>query len=875
MFLQNKEKYSLNYIENIFSKIPIVFILTIAIVSMLIAFILLDFKKSREIGLLIQKSNLQYQFEKRNSLNNFLQVTEKIVDIKISKEKENLKKATFEMIGFLKNAQYEQFYTKDLNAFIDSLEKRYKFNFIFFSKDDYKIFYGNNFINYAQALIFGDNNSEKSKEITIKYIISQGKNNLQHWKDEIKSTVKLSYFDSFFLNEKEYIIGFSSTIQSLKKITVESLKEMINKNSLDFWLYDLNMKSAYNFYGKEEYQNCKDILKFNINEGEYLDLKEYCNDNYENNSLKEKYHHFYKKYDYIVKIRFNEEIVKIKLKDEIKELKSEYNNLIFQIFVIIVVISAVLILLTSIFISYVKNVFNLHYDELKDKSNTLEHWKKRFELAIIASNDGLWDINLKNNQIFFSQKWLEMFGYSEDEIKSFDDWFNLIHNQDKLSVKKLFDEVFSTKNDSIICEYRLRSKKEGFKWVMARGKAFKDENGNLDRMLMMSMDIDKSKRMIKELLDVELLVEDGETVLFKFRNDEKLSTQFISKSIKRFGFTKKNFEENFHSFLDLVYDEDKTKVLEIVNGVLKNDLKDFSFECRIKDFNKQILWISLRAITIKNHSGEVIHFYGYFNDITKIKLNQEELEQRVQKELTKNREKDRILIQQSKLASMGEMLGAIAHQWRQPLNNVNLILQFLNDYFNSEKLDKQKVEKYINNAKKNIDYMSQTIDDFRDFYKPSKNKNLFKLKDSLNSVLFMVNHELNNLEIDVQLKCEEIEVCSYENELKQSLLNILNNAKDAISKRKESEDFKAFISINVIKNGDKIEITISNNGGHIPNEIIERIFEPYFTTKFEDKGTGIGLYMTKSIIENNLRGSIKVKNYDEKSVVFKINIENL
>ncbi len=126
------------------------------------------------------------------------------------------------------------------------------------------------------------------------------------------------------------------------------------------------------------------------------------------------------------------------------------------------------------------------------------------------------------------------------------------------------------------------------------------------------------------------------------------------------------------NFLDLIYKEDINIVKVAMNAALNQDLIDFTFVCRALNAANEIRWISCRTLLLKDHSGNVVNFYGYINDITKIKLSEEELKLKVEDELAKNRQKDRILIQQSKLAAMGEMLGNIAHQWRQPLNNVSL-----------------------------------------------------------------------------------------------------------------------------------------------------------------------------------------------------------
>jgi len=165
--------------------------------------------------------------------------------------------------------------------------------------------------------------------------------------------------------------------------------------------------------------------------------------------------------------------------------------------------------------------------------------------------------------------------------------------------------------------------------------------------------------------------------------------------------------------------------------------------------------------------------------------------------------------------------------------------------------------------------MSKTIDDFRNFFKPNKEKVNFKLKDIFNSILSISTAQLSNHNIEINIMFhDEIEYFGYQNELKQVILNIINNAKDAIISNK-IEDGKIEVDISLVK--DILKITIEDNAGGINESIMDKIFEPYFTTKFKSQGTGIGLYMSKMIIEKNMKGSLKVIN-DEYGAVFTIKL---
>ncbi len=234
------------------------------------------------------------------------------------------------------------------------------------------------------------------------------------------------------------------------------------------------------------------------------------------------------------------------------------------------------------------------------------------------------------------------------------------------------------------------------------------------------------------------------------------------------------------------------------------------------------------------------------------------LEIRVQKEVEKNREKDRIMFQQARFAAMGEMIANIAHQWRQPLSELGILLFKLKDAFlkNSTK----EFEKDYNDCKVVINRMSKTIDDFRDFFKPTREKSDFYIEDSIEEAIFIIKETLksHNIKINFNNK-HSIIINGYPNEILQVILNILNNAKDVlIAKDKNHKK----IDIEISSSNNQVKISICDNGGGISENILDKIFDPYFTTKHSKQGTGIGLYMSKKIIEQN-GGSIEVSNKND------------
>ena len=234
------------------------------------------------------------------------------------------------------------------------------------------------------------------------------------------------------------------------------------------------------------------------------------------------------------------------------------------------------------------------------------------------------------------------------------------------------------------------------------------------------------------------------------------------------------------------------------------------------------------------------------------RLNQD-LEGRIVDALDKNIKQQELMQQQSKLASMGEMIGAIAHQWRQPLNELGLSIQNLKYDYKANIIDDKFIKEFIDENKKIIMFMSNTIDDFRSFFRVDKDKQNFKVKEVTKSVISMLNAQLKSNNITLNIKGEEFIYNGFKSEYQQVVLNIINNAKDILILNKIKNPK---IDIELKKN----QIIISDNGGGIPPDIIDRVFEPYFTTKEQGKGTGMGLYLSKMIIENNMNGDLNIKN---------------
>ena len=279
----------------------------------------------------------------------------------------------------------------------------------------------------------------------------------------------------------------------------------------------------------------------------------------------------------------------------------------------------------------------------------------------------------------------------------------------------------------------------------------------------------------------------------------------------------------------------------------------------------ELLTLNINKFTNDHSSkidGNIRSDYNIFTILIKnFKYMQKSIidnEESLKQQIVQNQQKDKILNEQSKMAAMGEMIGNIAHQWRQPLSAIStaatgIIIQKEYNMFEEDKL--VKTCSIIND---NAQYLSRTIDDFKNFIKGDRTKKIFNLNNNIESFLHLVDSSIKNNQIKIILDLQEdIQIDGYENELIQCLINIFNNAKDAL---KEKNIGERLIFISTYINEDKTIIKIKDNAGGIQPEVLPHVFEAYFTTKHKSQGTGLGLNMTYNLIVNGMSGNIEVKN---------------
>jgi len=248
------------------------------------------------------------------------------------------------------------------------------------------------------------------------------------------------------------------------------------------------------------------------------------------------------------------------------------------------------------------------------------------------------------------------------------------------------------------------------------------------------------------------------------------------------------------------------------------------------------------------------------------------LEKRIRAEVAKNRQKDIVLIQQNRQAAMGEMLDHIAHQWKQPITSLSLIVQDVGETWSNNEMSDESVTEAVSTALSLLEHMSQTIDVFRDFYRPDKERKEFNIKDSIDEALTFIAPALKYHRIGVALDADpDMTAIGYPKEYTQVLLNILTNARDAARARGVDDPM---VTIRAFAEDDKAVVTISDNAGGIPEPIIGKVFELYFSTRESGCGSGVGLYMSRNIIERNMGGTLSVANVG-RGAQFRIELDSV
>ncbi len=337
--------------------------------------------------------------------------------------------------------------------------------------------------------------------------------------------------------------------------------------------------------------------------------------------------------------------------------------------------------------------------------------------------------------------------------------------------------------------------------------------------------------------ELELLLNTTMESIILFHDKKCINCNDVALELFNYKSKKDLFGKNLYDFINNTYDlnaiSNHKKPIEIL--ITPYNENPFPALMKIKD------------TTINNKNFQVLTLI----DISELKA------------------KDKLIAEQSKMVAMGEMIGNIAHQWRQPLSTISTAASGIKFQKEMNILSDQMFDEALEGIVRNAKHLSKTIEDFKEFIKGEKKQIIFNIKSNINKNLSILEGMLKNESIKVVVNIPDyVEIYNYPNELTQSFLNIINNSKDALVLKTKRSELR-LILIDVIIENKRVNIKITDNAGGIERKIIHNIFEPYFTTKHKNQGTGLGLYMTHQLIRTNMNGKISVKNknfvYDNKN----------
>ena len=399
-------------------------------------------------------------------------------------------------------------------------------------------------------------------------------------------------------------------------------------------------------------------------------------------------------------------------------------------------------------------------------------------------------------------------------------------------------ELYKDKNFTVIKDYAL---------INILKKRYKGLNLIQVDNLTQAFELIQSKKAYGH---IDYLSSSAYFIKNNYYSSMKINTKLENNLNLRIGV--RNDDETLLSILNkassLVNEKKKQQILDNWLSVKYNQDFDYEYFYKLIAIPSLILiFIIFRYIIVSKNNRRLQDLQTELNNLNN------SLQIKIEEELQKSLKKDKYLQEQAKLAAMGEMVGAIAHQWRQPLNSLNINIQNLDDDYEDGLIDREFLDTFIKKQTKTINFMSSTIDDFKNFFRIDKIKSNFSVKKAILSTLNIQSSQLGIHDIVINVEGEDFIFNGFQSEFQQVILNLIANAKDELV---EKSILSPYININIIDTS----IEITDNAGGIKEEIIDRIFEPYFTTKEQGKGTGLGLYMSKMIIEKNMEGTFSVSN---------------
>jgi len=524
--------------------------------------------------------------------------------------------------------------------------------------------------------------------------------------------------------------------------------------------------------------------------------------------------------------------------------------------------------------------------ERKRTENALLESEERFHTLANNIPQLCWMANPDGGIFWYNKRWYEYTGTTLDQMTGWG--WQSVHDPEMLPqiLERWKGSIATGKPFDMVLP--LRGSDGIFRPFLTRVMPVSDHDGKIVRWFGTNTDITDQKLAEAALRESEerfRLLADAAPVLIWEGGPDAHCTFFNKHWLE---YTGRNLDQELgDGWTQGVHPDDVEHCKDTYLSAVK-DRRSFSMEYRLRRSDGEYGWVAVTGVPRLTTGGDLFGYIGSGFDVTEKKRAQEVLkqanellQQRVEertKELSdaieklKNeinerrsvqdelREKELLMIQQSRLAAMGEMIGNIAHQWRQPLNMLGLLAQDLAMTYKKGDFSTQYLEANVQKVMETINHMSKTIDDFRNFFRPDKQKTDFRILEIIEKTVSLLEGSLKAKQIRTAVVAASDPVVNgYPNEFSQVILNIMINARDAFVTQHVTGPA---ITIEIGTEEGRCVVTITDNAGGIPEEIIDKIFNPYFTTKGPDQGTGVGLYMSKMIIEENMGGTLSACNVD-------------
>lgn len=511
--------------------------------------------------------------------------------------------------------------------------------------------------------------------------------------------------------------------------------------------------------------------------------------------------------------------------------------------------------------------------KVEERTRELSESNKKFQVAAELAKIAYWEYDIKNDLFVFNDRFYDVIHHSSAKneggyIMSSREYIRrYVHPDDSLIIPMEIEKISKTKDKLYASFVQLRILRgSSVAYMAANFRLSVDSNDMVIKAIGACQDVTEQKMT---QLEVERTSSEWVQAMDAFDDMIYLldANRHLIRANKKF-YTVMNLEAK-HAVGKLISEltHPNLEPESCLVCAAQTAFSDKVFIMEADDpHNPTSLPLEATVRAIRDEAQKPVAILTSLHDLScarkveqELRVLNESLELRVQEELSKNRHKDLLLIRQSRLAAMGEMITNIAHQWRQPLNALAITIQDIKYAYDENELNEAYIGKTIKDSMKFINYMSHTIDDFRTFFKPDKQKERFSALGACELAVHVIADALKNSFIEFEVECEDKEMylIGYPHEFSQVILNLLSNSKDALI---EHRCVEPRIALKISKEGDNIQITVKDNGGGIKAEILDRAFDPYFTTKEQGKGMGLGLYMSKMIIEQHMNGKIYAYN---------------